>query len=182
MIYKIWSYTFLTFFRTIKYECLVFLTFLLLVFLYLIVYVLLFRFLFFTTCSWTYSRCTLTNCHALGYYCTETYALVCSCYGLIIFIVFVWLLFIRCRELILTQQPFKFSLIRRIRIFRRASIITIIRSWRLHSFRHFIILNLQILLPIILFFINILNRTFFLKICMNNSIILIKIIFFLFLF
>lgn len=141
---------------------------LLIIFLILMRNILLFRFLLFSRSS----RCSLPYRHTLRYYGTEANTLICLHQRLVISIGFIILLFARHR--ILTQQTLQFSLIAWIRIFRWTTIIYGVESPRYFSiFGHFIILNLQILLSIILFLVNILHRSFFLKIRMYNSIVLI---------
>lgn len=137
---------------------------------------LLFWLLFF--CTKLFTRSSLSYGHTLRNYSAKTHTLIRTDHRLIFFLIFYRLFF----ELVLTEQSLQFSLVTvAARFFRRASLIRIVCSRTFHMiFIEFTVLNFKILLFVIDLFIDVLDRLFFFEICMNNTIVFLQFVFFLF--
>lgn len=138
--------------------------------------VLLFWFLLFGV--YVDSRRTSPYSHRLRNDCAETNALISLDNRFILAIFLVAL--ISSIEFILTQESFELSLVGCVGLFRRAAFVRV-ESGRVF-FRELSLFGLKILLSIVKVLVDILNGAFFFEVSANNSIILIKLLFFLFLF
>lgn len=176
--FKLYNYSepcFLSLFWTIKYKRFIFLS-LIFVLIPIMRYLLLFYLLLLRV--YIHSRRSWSHRHWLWNHRTETHTLICLHYRIILLVFLVTL--VHLWKLILTQQSLQFALVWTVRLLWGTPFIGVEFCRILYVFGHFIILYLEVLLSIIGVLIDVLNGAFLLEIGMNDTIVLIELLFLLF--